>query len=106
MEITGTDLSINPKRVQGIFESIQSYYPHFKAMAPNQELVWSGLRPCSPDGLPYIGKVAHLENLLIGTGHSMMGLSLAPATGHLLADLLSGKGSSIAIDAFDPQRFA
>ncbi|WP_324675045.1 NAD(P)/FAD-dependent oxidoreductase [Hymenobacter sp. GOD-10R] len=106
MEITDTDVSINRKRVQGIFESIQRYYGDFTPVAPDPQTVWSGLRPCSPDGLPYIGPTAKWRNVLFGTGHSMMGISLAPGTGKLLAEQLRDQKTSLLMDAFSPDRYS
>jgi len=106
MEITGTDESVNLRRVQGIFESINRYYPDFESKASDVKDIWSGLRPCSPDGLPYIGQSTKYDNLYFGTGHSMMGISLAPATGKILAELIINKHAPIPLDGFSPERFS
>ncbi len=103
MEITNTDLSINEKRVNGIVKSIPEYYPEMKIESP--EIVWSGLRPCSPDGLPYIGRIPDLENVTLATGHGMMGLSLGPGTGKLVSELVCGKKLSMEIAPFRTDRF-
>lgn len=105
LEVAGTDLTINMNRVRGIVEGIGQYYPDMKVSLPQKEQVWRGLRPCSPDGLPYIGRVKKYENLTLATGHGMMGISLGPATGRLVADVLTGESLSMDIKAFDPQRF-
>ncbi|MFM8835208.1 MAG: NAD(P)/FAD-dependent oxidoreductase [Cytophagales bacterium] len=105
MEITGVDHRINLNRVKGIVNAIPRYYPEMLVPMPNQENVWHGLRPCSPDGLPYIGRSKKIENLIIATGHSMMGLSLAPATGLLVSEFLDNKKSSMNIELFEPERF-
>ncbi len=105
MEIAGTNQSINMNRVKGIFESINRYYPDFQAKFPKPENIWKGLRPCSPDGLPYIGFAPGYSNVLVGSGHSMMGISLAPATGKLLAELHQQKDNSIEIGGFEVGRF-
>lgn len=105
MEITGVDHRINMNRVKGIVNAIPRYYPKMLVPMPNQENVWHGLRPCSPDGLPYIGRSKKIENLIIATGHSMMGLSLAPATGLLVSELVDNKKSSMNIELFEPERF-
>lgn len=105
MEIGGINHSINMKRVKGIVDSIPKYYPDMKISMPLKEKVWHGLRPCSPDGLPYIGRSDRFENLIIATGHSMMGLSLGPATGLLVAEIIDHKKSSMDIELFRPFRF-
>lgn len=105
MEINGTDRSINLNRVQGIVETIPKYYPEWKVEIPDRKEIWSGLRPCSPDGLPYIGRSKTFDNLIIATGHSMMGLSLGPATGLLVTQLVEGTITSMDLEAFQPDRF-
>jgi D-amino-acid dehydrogenase len=105
MEINGVDRSINMKRVKGIVNTIPAYYPEMNVAVPKQEEVWRGLRPCSPDGLPYIGRSTRFKNLVIATGHSMMGLSLAPGTGQLVTSLVNNEKTAIPLDPFDPERF-
>ncbi len=106
MEIAGTNQSINLNRVKGIFESINRYYPDFESKFPQENQIWKGLRPCSPDGLPYIGFAPGTTNVLVGSGHGMMGISLAPATGKILSQLHQQKDASIAIQGFEVGRFA
>jgi D-amino-acid dehydrogenase len=105
MEIGGIDHSINMNRVRGIVEAIPKYYPDMKLSMPDIGDVWHGLRPCSPDGLPFIGRSRKFENLVIATGHGMMGVSLGPATGRIVCDLLEGAKPAIAIEPFDVHRF-
>ena len=105
MEIAGTNQKIDMKRVQGIFESINRYYPDFQAQFPNETDIWKGLRPCSPDGLPYIGYAPGYSNVLVGSGHSMMGISMAPATGRLLAELHQQKEPTMELGGFEVGRF-
>ncbi len=64
-----------------------------------------GLRPCSPDGLPYVGRSMRVPNLVVATGHAMMGLSLGPVTGKLVGQLLDGEKPSVALDLLDPERY-
>ena len=105
MEITGIDHSISMNRVKGIVESIPKYYPEMKVEMPKKEEVWHGLRPCTPDGLPYIGRSKKIKNLVIATGHSMMGLSLGPGTGLLVKEIVDQEKATMVIDRFDPGRF-
>lgn len=105
MEICGTDTSISRPRLQGIIESFRRFYPDFEESDFEGITPWVGLRPCSPDGLPYLGPVPGHDRLIIATGHSMMGLSLAPVTGWLVEKLVSGEKSPIEISALAPKRF-
>jgi D-amino-acid dehydrogenase len=105
MEITGVDHGINMNRVKGIVNSIPHYYPEMKVAMPEEKEIWHGLRPCSPDGLPYIGKSRRIKNLTFATGHSMMGLSLGPGTGKLISEIIDHEKPSMPIAAFDPERF-
>lgn len=106
MEIGGLDLSINPARVRGIVKSVHAYFPKFSETDFEGIAPWAGLRPVSPDGIPYLGKVASLNNLVVAGGHAMMGISLAPVSGRLVADLLAGDSSFPSIQAMDANRFS
>ncbi|MFM7328156.1 MAG: NAD(P)/FAD-dependent oxidoreductase, partial [Bacteroidota bacterium] len=105
MEIVGVDHSINMERVRGIVESIPQYYPEMNVSMPQPNEIWHGLRPCTPDGLPYIGRSSRYSNLVIATGHAMMGLSLAPATGLLVKEIVGEEQTSMQLEAFGPERF-
>ncbi|MEO5917565.1 MAG: FAD-dependent oxidoreductase [Luteolibacter sp.] len=105
MEVGGLDLSINPARVRGIVKSVHAYFPKFSEKDFEGIKPWAGLRPVSPDGVPYLGPVPGLKNLLASTGHAMMGLSLGPVSGRLVADLLIGDTPFRPIDAMSPGRF-
>src|SRR5258707_1092884 len=89
MEMSGLNESINPARVRGIVRSALRYYPQFREQDFAGITPWCGLRPCSPDGLPYVGRTTQFDNLVIATGHAMLGLSLAPITGRLVAGILA-----------------
>jgi D-amino-acid dehydrogenase len=104
MEIAGLDERINPVRIRGIIKAVPKYYPQFGEADFEGIKPWRGLRPCSPDGLPYIGRTKRATNLLIATGHAMMGLSLAPITGKLVANSLTGTANDIDISLLDPDR--
>jgi D-amino-acid dehydrogenase len=101
----GTDPLVNPARVRGITRAMTEYCPEFTSDHFRDIPVWSGLRPCSPDGLPYVGRFARYTNLSAATGHGMMGVSLAPITGTLMAEILSDEAPSMDIGALSPDRF-
>ncbi len=106
MEIAGLNLDINPARVRGIARSAGRYFPAFPLETFERIDPWRGLRPCSPDGLPYLGRTQVVRNLAVGTGHAMMGLSLGPITGKLLSETLSGETVSIEPTLLDPDRYS
>jgi D-amino-acid dehydrogenase len=106
MELSGTDESIAQRRVRGITRAFPQYFPAFQEADFAKVQPWSGLRPVSPDGMPYIGKTQRWGNLHIATGHAMMGLSLAPATGKIIADQLSGEPAPFDLQLCSPDRFA
>lgn len=106
MEIAGTNQKINLKRVMGIYESINKYYPEFEAKFPDENKIWTGLRPCSPDGLPYIGFAPGYSNVLVNSGHSMMGISLAPASGKIISELHQQKDTSLELTGFEVGRYS
>ena len=105
MEISGLNEAISPIRVRGIVESFCRYYPEFTPKDFANIPPWHGLRPCSPDGLPYVGRTARYANLSLATGHAMMGMSLGPITGKLLAEILSGGQPSLDLTLLSPDRY-
>ena len=106
MEIAGLDTSINSRRVEGILKAVPRYFPDFNAKDFEGVKAWAGLRPCSPDGLPYVGRTEKYANLCIATGHAMMGLSLAPITGKLIAQTVSGHEPQLSYTLLNPDRYA
>lgn len=106
MEISGTNDRIEPRRVQGIIKAIPSYYPEFQATDFADVKPWHGLRPCSPDGLPYLGRIGGFDNLTIATGHAMMGMSLGPITGKIVAEMIAGEKPRPGMSLLVPDRFA
>ncbi len=106
MELAGLNDKINLNRVKGITEALPTFFNNYTEPKIHEENIWHGLRPCSPDGLPYIGKSKSISNLYFNTGHAMMGISLAPASGKILADIIQNKPKSLDIAGFIPERFA
>jgi D-amino-acid dehydrogenase len=106
MEIGAPNNKINLKRVQGIVEPVSKYFPSIRLDIPEEKNIWYGFRPCSPDGLPYIGQSKKINNLFIAGGHSMMGMSLGPATGKIISELINDQKTEVDITAFDPERYS
>ncbi|MBD3236364.1 MAG: FAD-dependent oxidoreductase [Candidatus Eisenbacteria bacterium] len=94
LELAGMDHAINDRRVAAIRRAVRRYLPGVPQPPPTVA-VWHGLRPLSPDTLPYLGRPRRYENLVVATGHSMIGLSLGPATGMLVTQILQGEPPAI-----------
>lgn len=104
MELGGINHNINKVRVASIANAVNNYYPDIAISAQEKQNASCGLRPCSPDGLPYIGKSQNCKNLTIATGHAMMGWSLGPATGLLVSQIIGNKTPSVNLNPFHPDR--
>ncbi len=103
LELAGLTTAISPRRVAALREAAQRYlgFPHTKP----QPQPWVGLRPCTPDGLPIIGRAPRLANVFLATGHCMLGVSLAAITGELVAQSLTGESPTFALQPFRADRF-
>ncbi len=106
MEMAGLNEDINPLRVQGIINSVAKYFPKFSPADFENIEPWRGLRPCSPDGLPYLGRTQKFSNLILANGHAMMGMSLSPITGKLVSEIVSGEKPSFDLSLLSPDRYA
>ncbi len=105
MEITSTQTPPRLNRVEGLLQAVQRFFPEFKVPVPTLDKIWYGYRPCSADGLPYIGRNNQWNNLVMATGHSMLGLSLGAGTGKLVSEIINEEKTSMDIKPFDPNRF-
>ncbi|MFN8302326.1 MAG: FAD-dependent oxidoreductase [Saprospiraceae bacterium] len=118
MEIGAVNDRILFPRVKGLLEAVPRYLPGYQADPVFQALtdwealknklrekIWFGFRPVSADGMPYIGFAQKTPNLMIATGHAMLGLSLGAGTGKVVAEMAAGQPTSIPMEAFDPGRF-
>ncbi|NGM73309.1 NAD(P)/FAD-dependent oxidoreductase [Sphingobacterium sp. SGL-16] len=104
MELGSPNNKIYQNRVEGIVNSIPKYLKNLSVDYPKQD-IWYGYRPCTPDGLPYLGRVSKYENIAIAAGAGMMGLSLGPAMGKAISQILSNRKFETDISVFSPDRF-
>jgi len=104
MEFSGINDYIRKERVAAIANGAKNFYPELEIRTEEMDAAKTGMRPVTPDGLPYIGKSKQIDNLTFATGHAMMGWSLGPATGKLVSEILSDKKTSMGIEAFHPDR--
>jgi D-amino-acid dehydrogenase len=103
LELSGLDLRIDPIRLEAIGRAARRVLRLSSQQRPSR--IWRGLRPCAPDGLPIIGQADGIANLYLATGHAMLGIALAPVTGEIVADLVTGAPSRHAIERLAPSRF-
>jgi D-amino-acid dehydrogenase len=103
MEFSGYDTSIPEHRIQQLRESAKPYL--VAPVTGDAEETWYGWRPMTWDSLPIIGQVPRLTNAYLATGHNMLGLTLAPVTGRLIAEIVTGKTTHLDVTPFSPNRF-
>ena len=106
MELSGINNKVLVKRMEGIYRSAKDFYPGLKIDFPPADKIWNGLRPVTPDGLPYIGKHEDYDNLVIAGGHAMLGISMGTGTGKIVSEILQRKTTTVDISAFRVERFS
>lgn len=106
LELAGMNERINPRRVQAILDAVPRYLPTVQPRQLETLHVWRGLRPCSPDGVPFVGRAPKCENVTIAAGHAMIGMSLGPVTGELVGQIVCGETPEIDLEMLRPDRFA
>lgn len=104
MGFGGLDESIKPRRAGGILTGVSSYFEGWPDLESAPE-PWTGLRPMTPDGVPIIGPLSKHPNVLVATGHVMLGISLAPTTGKLIAELATGVARPEQLSGVSADRF-
>jgi len=105
LEVGGKHGKINSRRVAAIKRAFTRYHADYTFEGFDGIPVWSGQRPCSADGMPYLGMLPGWENAAVSSGHAMMGLSLGPVSGLSLARLLSGEQPPVPLNGCEPGRF-
>ena len=105
MEFSGNNSFIRKNRISAIVNAARMYYKDVHITEEEMGNARSGLRPVSPDGLPYIGKTSKYSNMVIAAGHAMIGWSLGPVTGKIVSEILAKKPLSIDIKPLSPERF-
>ena len=103
MELSGINLTLDRQRIAAIRQAVGRYVVGWEK--GDGEMEWSGMRPLTPDGLPVLGRAPHSNNLYVATGHAMLGVTMAPVTGVVMADLIVSGQPDIDIRPFDPRRF-
>lgn len=113
MGFSGIDETIDPVRAGGILSGTREYFTDWGQRAEEAAVhetgqartPWTGLRPTTPDGVPMIGPLARHPGVLVATGHVMLGISLGPTTGRLIAELATGETSPDSLPDLSPNRF-
>jgi D-amino-acid dehydrogenase len=103
LELSNLDTTPNPKHITGIERAVREYIQLDEKLAIKE--TWAGLRPTTPDGMPIIGISPSHKNLILATGHAMLGLSLGPGTGQIVSELANGKAPAFDIRPLRLERF-
>lgn len=103
MEFSGINETLYPHRVRALKTGAARFFKG--PFTGRSEEAWTGMRPLTPDGLPVIGRTRRFDNLLLATAHAMMGVTLAPVTGTIIAELITAGRTAIDIAPSDPDRF-
>lgn len=104
MEFSGINTKIRRERVEAIANGAKRFYKGLNIPTQDRQDAQCGLRPVSPDGLPYIGRPNNFGNVTMATGHAMMGWSLGPATGKLVTELIAERKPSLDLSPYHPNR--
>ena len=105
MEFSGINDIQRPKRIAAISHTASTMLRDWPGDPAAATRTGSGLRPMTPDGIPVLGFLPGYRNLVVATGHAMLGVTLGPATGDAIAEtVLSGRTPDV-LDAFSPARF-
>lgn len=102
VELGGLTAPPSPHRLQKLLEGARAIFPDLQA----PDRTWMGFRPSLPDSLPVIGPSAHGAEVIHAYGHGHIGLTLAPITGRLVADIVAGRTPERDLTATLPHRFA
>jgi len=103
MEFAGFDTSLNRTRLEALRRGAAQFLHEPEGGERVEE--WYGWRPMTWDDLPILGRAPHLDNLVLATGHGMLGVSMSAGTGLLVSEIVAGRAPSLAIDAYAPTRF-
>lgn len=103
MEFSGMNHALRPERLRQLSRAARDAFPALGTARPNSQ--WVGLRPMSVDGLPIVGTLGGVDGLFVATGHGMLGLTLGPVTGEIVANLVLAGGDERAQPLL-PDRFA
>jgi D-amino-acid dehydrogenase len=103
LELASMDHSINQRRVDSLRRNSANYMEGLEQAKVLE--IWRGLRPCTPDGLPVIGRARAFHNLIVATGHAMLGMSLGSVTGKLVSQLALGENPQFDLSPLKLERF-
>ena len=103
LELAGMDFAINRRRVEAIRRAASEHVQGLEDLSLVE--IWRGMRPATPDGLPILGRSSKWENLLLAAGHAMIGLSLGPISGEIVARLACGEDAMFDLGLLRQERF-
>jgi D-amino-acid dehydrogenase len=104
LELSGMDRDVPRQRVDAILRTVRAYLPELARTEPVG--TWCGLRPCTPDSLPFVGRAEGYRNLSVACGHGHMGMGLAPVTGKLVAQVVAGEQPDMDLTPLRVDRYS
>jgi D-amino-acid dehydrogenase len=104
LELVGLDMSVNRRRLDKVMRAARSHLSGVDGLELLE--IWRGLRPCTPDGLPVVGRSHRIENLVVAAGHGMLGMTLGPITGKLVCQLVCRETPMLDVGGLGPDRFS
>jgi D-amino-acid dehydrogenase len=103
LALSGVDRSVSRRRVKRLLRTVHAYLPELDFGEPDE--VWTGLRPCTPDSLPFLGRAPAYDNVTIAAGHGHNGMGLAPIAGRLVAQIVEGSRPDLDVTPFRVDRY-
>ena len=104
VEFSGINHDLVERRIDML---VRAARPYLESLGSTQTTArWCGLRPCTSDGLPAIGWAPGVDGVIVATGHAKMGMTLGPATGRLVTELIRDEPTTVDIELLSPARFS
>jgi D-amino-acid dehydrogenase len=102
LDLSGLDFSVDRRRIAAIRSAVNDYL--YGVEDVDLVEIWRGLRPTTPDSLPLIGRSKKIKNLIVATGHGMLGMAHGPITGLLVSQIIAGADTALDLSPFMVER--
>ena len=103
MELSGRNELVRRSRIDALRAGAERFL--LAPLGEGRAEEWVGWRPMTPDELPILGPSPRDANVVLATGHGMMGISMAPATAKIVAELVTSGAAETDLSPYAPDRF-